>query len=113
MAPPDLNTILQELQALNQASQAGRLTPDKLKGEVMRVTGKLQRALATLNTQLPPGASAETNYMMELFQSQIRTVLEASGIAPRAEELVEPEAEEAEQLTEDLKQRKRGGNIRT
>jgi uncharacterized protein YdhG (YjbR/CyaY superfamily) len=104
--------ILQELQALTQASQAGRLTGERLKGEVMKVTGKLQRALATLNTQLPPEASEETNYMMELFQSQIRTVLEASGLAPRADE-IEPEAEDAEELSEDLKQRKRGGNIRT
>jgi hypothetical protein len=112
MAPPDLNTILRELQELTQASQAGRLTGDKLKGEVMKVTGKLQRALVNLNTQLPPGASEETSYMMELFQSQIRTVLEASGLAPPPEE-VAPEAEDAEALSEDLRQRKRGGNIRT
>jgi hypothetical protein len=111
MATQDLNTLLQELQALTQASQAGRLTRDRLKSEVVKVTGKLQRVLATLNTQLPPGASAETSYLMEVFQEQIRTVLAASGLAPPQAE-PEPEAEDAEALSEDLRQRKRGGNVR-
>jgi hypothetical protein len=112
MAPQDLNTILRELQALTAASSSGQISREKLKAEVMRVTGKLQRTLANLNTQLPPGASAETSYLMEVFQAQIRTVLEASGLAPRnTEPVVEEEVEDAEALNEDLQQRKRGGNV--
>lgn len=112
MSLQDLNALLRELQALTQASREGQISTEKLKSEVMKVTGRLQRALTTLNTQIPEGATEETSYLMEVFQAQIRTVLEKSGLAPPADEPA-PEPEEAEALSEDLRQRKRGGNIRT
>ncbi|MBN1205298.1 MAG: hypothetical protein JXB05_10270 [Myxococcaceae bacterium] len=100
----DLKALLQELQTLTQASQAGQLTPLQLETEVKKATGKLQEKLTGLTTQLNSGDSPESAYLVELFQAQIRMVLEQTGL--KAPPIVEEE--ESEKLIEDLELRKRG-----
>ncbi len=102
----DLNTVLQKLQELTQASkEPGRLSPEQLEAEVKKVTGMLQETLANLSTQLLPGASPETAFLLEAFQTQIRTLMEQSG-------MVFEKTEETENLSQDLDLIKRG-SIRT
>lgn len=105
----DLNSLLQAFKELAQtAKESGRLSPEQLQSEVKRLTGELQRTLVNLGTQLQSGGSPESAYLMEVFQAQVRTILEQNGMQP--EEL--PEEEEAEKLSEDLALHKRG-HLRT
>jgi hypothetical protein len=103
-----LNTLLQELQALTQAArEPGRVPPEKLRAEVKRITGALQETLANLSSNLPPGASPETAFMVDVFRSQIATIMEQHGL------VLDKSEEETENLSQDLQQRKRSGTIRT
>jgi cell division septum initiation protein DivIVA len=102
----DLNTLLQAFTELNQASrEQGKLTPAQLETEVRRLTGELQRALASLTTQLKSGDTPESAYMVEVFQNQVRSIIEQSGLKP--EQVIE-EGEETEKLSQDVERLKRG-----
>jgi len=101
----DLNTLLQAFTELTQASKEGRITPAQLETEVRRLTGQLQAALADLTTQLKGGDSPESAYMVELFQAQVRNIIEQSGIKPQ--QLVDEE-EESKKLSQDVEMLKRG-----
>ena len=101
----DLNALLQAFTELTQASKEGRVTPAQLEGEVRRLTGELQQALVSLTTQLKAGDNPESAYMMELFQAQVRTIVEQSGLKPQ--QLVDEE-EESKKLSEDVELLKRG-----
>jgi hypothetical protein len=101
----DLNNLLQAFTELTQASKDGRLTPAQLETEIRRLTGELQAALANLTSQLRGGDSPEGAYMMELFQAQVRNIIEQSGMKPQ--QLVEDEAE-TKKLSEEVESLKRG-----
>ena len=101
----DLNTLLQAFTELTQASKEGRITPAQLETEIRRLTGQLQAALADLTTQLKGGNSPESAYMVELFQAQVRNIIEQSGIKPQ--QLVDEE-EESKKLSQDVEILKRG-----
>ena len=106
----ELNTLLQAFTELTQASrEPGRLTPAQLETEVRKLTGELQRTLASLSTQLKSGDTPESAYMVEVFQTQVRTIMEQSGLKP--EQIIEEE--ETEQLSQDVELIKRGGPVRT
>ena len=77
----DLNTLLQAFTELTQASKEGRITPAQLETEIRRLTGQLQTALADLTTQLKGGDSPESAYMVELFQAQVRNIIEQQMLA--------------------------------
>lgn len=106
----DLTRLLQELKDLTQASrEPGGISRKQLESEVKRITGEIQQALSALSTQLQqPGVPPETAYLVEVFRSQIRMVLEQSGLTSD-----QIEGEDSEELSEDLKKLKRGGSIRT
>jgi hypothetical protein len=101
----DLNALLQELQALTRASQEGRLTPLQLETAVKKATGQLQQKLTKLTTELQSGDSPESAYMVGLFQAQIQSVLQQSGM--KADPALDVE-EGAEKLSEDVERLKRG-----
>jgi hypothetical protein len=101
----DLNKLLQAFTELTQASKEGRITREQLEVEVRRLTGELQQSLANLVGQLRAGDSPESAYMMELFQAQVRTIIEQSGMKPT--QLVDDE-EESKRLSQDVELLKRG-----
>jgi hypothetical protein len=101
----DLNNLLQAFTELTQSSKEGKLTPAQLETEIRRLTGELQAALSNLTTQLRGGDSPEGAYMMELFQAQVRNIIEQSGMKPQ--QLVEDEAE-TKKLSEEVESLKRG-----
>ena len=101
----DLNNLLQAFTELTQSSKEGKLTPAQLETEIRRLTGELQAALSNLTTQLRGGDSPEGAYMMELFQAQVRNIIEQSGMKPQ--QLVEDEAE-TKKLSEEVDALKRG-----
>ena len=101
----DLNTLLQAFTELTQASKDGRITPAQLETEIRRLTGELQAALANLTTQLRGGENPESAYLVELFQAQVRTIIEQAGMKPQ--QLVDDEAE-SKKLSQDVEALKRG-----
>jgi hypothetical protein len=102
----DLNSLLQAFTELNQAARnPGKMTREQLEAEVRRLTGELQRTLANLTTQLKSGDTPESAYMVELVQSQIRTIIEQAGM--KGEQLIDDE-EETQRLSQDVEKQKRG-----
>src|SRR5262245_59342991 len=101
----DLNTLLQAFKDLAQASrEPGKLSPEHIEREVKKLTAELQQTLATMSTQLKAGDSPESAYMVELFQAQIRQVLDQNGL--KLDNVIEED--ESEKLSQELAQRKRG-----
>jgi hypothetical protein len=103
----DLNSLLQAFTELTQASrQPGKMTREQLEAEVRRLTAELQKTLANLSSQLKSGDTPESAYMVEVFQAQIRNIIDSSGLKG-VQQAIEPE-EETEQLSQDVEKLKRG-----
>ncbi|MDY7226527.1 hypothetical protein [Hyalangium rubrum] len=98
----DLNTLLKALQELTSAAkEPGRLTPQQLEAEVKKITGALQETLASLSTQLGPGASAQSALLVDAFKAQLVTMLQQSGVTIE-------KTDEMKKLGEELEKLKRG-----
>lgn len=85
----DLNTLLQALEALNRAAQEpGKLSREQIEAEVLRLTQSVKATIAELGRQLPPELLGASAVLVDLFQSQVGTILEASGVdVERSEEM--------------------------
>lgn len=98
----NLNTLLQAFQALTQAAkEPGRLSREQLEAEVKKLTGALQETLAGLGTELQQGASPQSALLVDLFQAQLMSVLQQSGLTIE-------KTEEMKKLSEELTLLKRG-----
>lgn len=97
----DLNSLLKSLQELTQAAQAGRLSRTELEAEVRKVTLSLQEVLTQLGGQLQATASPATATLVEVFRSQLASVIQQSGLEPE-------QSDEMKKLGEELTRLKRG-----
>ncbi len=98
----DLNTLLKALQVLAAAAkEPGRLTPEQLEAEVRKLTGALQETLADLGSQLGPGGSAQSALLVDVFKTQLVSVLQQSG-------LTSEKTDEMKKLSDELDKLKRG-----
>ncbi|MCY1019684.1 hypothetical protein [Pyxidicoccus sp. MSG2] len=97
----DLNSLLQSLQELTRAAKEGRLSRAELEVEVRKVTLALQEVLTRLGGQLQATASPGTASLVEVFRSQLATVLQQNGVEME-------QTDEMKKLSEELERLKRG-----
>jgi hypothetical protein len=97
----DLNSLLKSLQELTRAAQEGRLSRAELEVEVRKVTVALQQVLTQLGGQLQANASPGTASLVEVFRSQLATVLQQNGVEME-------QTDEMKKLSEELERLKRG-----
>ncbi|MCP3139306.1 hypothetical protein [Pyxidicoccus xibeiensis] len=98
----DLNSLLESLRQLTQAAkEPGRLSREQLEHEVRRVTAALGELLTQLGGQLQSTASPASAALVEVFQSQLATVLQQNGMVPE-------QSEEMKKLGAELERLKRG-----
>ena len=98
----DLDSLLKSLQELTRAAkEPGRLSRAELEVEVRKVTVALQQVLMQLGGQLQTKGSPETASLVEVFRSQLATVLQQNGLEME-------QTDEMKKLSEELERLKRG-----
>lgn len=97
----DLDTLLKSLQELTRAAkEPGRLTREQLAEEVRKVTASLQEVLLNLGSQISKDSPA-TAALVEVFKSQLNTVLQQNGLEME-------QTDEMKKLSSELERLKRG-----
>lgn len=98
----DLESLLKSLQELTRAAkEPGRLSREQLEAEVRRVTVALQEMLTQVGGQLQATGTPATASLVEVFKSQLHSVIRDSGLAGE-------QTEEMKKLSEELERLKRG-----
>ncbi|WP_164015270.1 hypothetical protein [Pyxidicoccus trucidator] len=98
----DLESLLKSLQELTRAAkEPGRLSREQLEAEVRKVTLALQEMLTQVGGQLQATGTPAAASLVEVFKSQLNTVMRESGLAME-------QTEEMKKLGEELERLKRG-----
>lgn len=97
----DLDTLLKKIEDLNRAAKApGGIPRAQLEEQVKQITLAVKEAITHLGKSLPPELAGASGMLVEVFKTQLGTLLQQSGLELQ-------ESEEMKKLSAELELMKR------